>query len=285
MNFHEQALQWRCEGEATIGIASLPAMPNGDLGLLIIVGGPQYRVGSHRQFALLARRLAAEGFATLRFDVRGMGDSEGEARSFETLDADIAAAIDALQASAPQVKRVALWGLCDAASAALLYTGRRADPRVVGLALLNPWVRSAATLARTHVKHYYWQRLREPAFWRKLLGGGVALKALRDLARNVRLARQPAHSESLSYQAAMAQAALRFAGPQLLLLSGTDYTAKEFVEYAAASPDWLAALACPGMTRHELPQADHTFSNAATRRQVEDLTLAWLQQVVHQQVL
>ena len=32
------------------------------------------------------------------------------------------------------------------------------DPRVAGLALLNPWVRSDAGLARARVKHYYRQR-------------------------------------------------------------------------------------------------------------------------------
>jgi alpha/beta superfamily hydrolase len=48
--------------------------------VLVIVGGPQYRAGSHRQFTLLARSLAEQGFAVLRFDYRGMGDSTGAMR-------------------------------------------------------------------------------------------------------------------------------------------------------------------------------------------------------------
>jgi len=52
-------------------------------GVLIVVGGPQYRVGSHRQFLLLSRRLAAEGHPVMRFDYRGMGDASGAMRGFE----------------------------------------------------------------------------------------------------------------------------------------------------------------------------------------------------------
>ncbi|MEO6566032.1 MAG: alpha/beta fold hydrolase, partial [Casimicrobiaceae bacterium] len=81
---------------------------------MIVVGGPQYRVGSHRQFALLARALARVGIPALRFDYRGMGDSEGDRRSFDEIDADIAAAIDTLCREA-HLARVVLWGLCDGA--------------------------------------------------------------------------------------------------------------------------------------------------------------------------
>ena len=138
----ESVLGFACEGEPLIGILAEPSDGAvADVGVLIIVGGPQYRVGSHRQFTLLARHLAANGFAALRFDYRSMGDSPGETRDFLAVDADIAAAIDALLAARPALKRVALWGLCDAASAALLYLDSTRDPRVAGVALLNPWAR------------------------------------------------------------------------------------------------------------------------------------------------
>jgi alpha/beta superfamily hydrolase len=90
-------------------------------GVLVVVGGPQYRVGSHRQFLLLSRRLASEGYPVMRFDYRGMGDGGGAMRSFEDVSADIGAAIEAFQRRCPSVRRIVLWGLCDAASAALLY--------------------------------------------------------------------------------------------------------------------------------------------------------------------
>ena len=94
MQFDEQVLTFRCQDDWLYGILSQPAAPC-KRGVLIVVGGPQYRVGSHRQFTLLTRYLARHGIAALRFDYRGMGDSEGEARDFEVIEDDIAAAIDA----------------------------------------------------------------------------------------------------------------------------------------------------------------------------------------------
>mgnify|MGYP000113667174 FL=1 len=100
MTYREQAVSFPVAGDLALGIAALPELTAelteqpGDCGVLIAVGGPQYRVGSHRQFLLLSRRLAAEGFPVFRFDYRGMGDSDGAMRSFENVSEDIAAAVD-----------------------------------------------------------------------------------------------------------------------------------------------------------------------------------------------
>jgi len=277
----ESVLHFACEGEPLVGILAAPADAVAEVGVVIIVGGPQYRAGSHRQFTLLARQLADEGCAALRFDYRGMGDSAGEARDFLAVEADIAAAIDALLAARPALKRVVLFGLCDAASAALLYLDARPDPRVAGLVLLNPWVRSAATLAQTHVKHYYWQRLRQPEFWRKLLGGGVGLGALRALAGNLRLARQVGRPQAgtRSFQQRMAATAQSFAGPLLLLISEDDLTACEFIDHARTSAPWQAALARPAARRVDLPGADHTLSARRHLDQAHSAIVQWLQQL------
>lgn len=281
----EQALSFACQGEQLVGVLSLPpvaAAPASDLALVVVVGGPQVRAGSHRQFTQLCRHVAAAGVPALRFDVRGMGDSSGALRSFEHIGDDITAALDALQAQLPGVKRVVLWGLCDGASAALMHQHEHADPRVAGLVLLNPWVRSAQTLARAHVKHYYWNRLRQGEFWRKLIGGGVALKALRDLAANVRAARggsSPAARghESLPFQERMLRGAEGLAGPALWVLSGQDYTAKEFVELAAQAPRWQAVLQRPGSRRLDMAEADHTFSTRRDEDALAIATVGWLQ--------
>ncbi|MGZ5200780.1 MAG: hydrolase 1, exosortase A system-associated, partial [Telluria sp.] len=88
--FSERALAFPCGGDWLYGVASLPAQA-GACGVLIVVGGPQYRAGSHRQFTLLARSLADAGIPAMRFDYRGMGDSDGGVRSFESVDEDIRA--------------------------------------------------------------------------------------------------------------------------------------------------------------------------------------------------
>ncbi len=280
---HESVLVFPCEGDRLVGVVSAG---RSDLGVVIVVGGPQYRAGSHRQFVLLARHLAAQGFPVLRFDVRGMGDSDGAQRPFDALTPDIDAAIAALQSQQPQVRRVVLWGLCDGASAALLYLHERPDPRVQGLVLLNPWVRSEASLARTHVKHYYRQRLLQREFWLKLFSGRVAGAAVRGLLDNLRKARgggggggggTGSSAQALAFQQRMAAAWQGFGGRILLVLSGNDYTAREFQEFVKADPAWAGAMTRPGLTVHEAAGADHTFSRIADRLALELVTADWLQ--------
>ena len=126
-------------------------------GLLIVVGGPQYRVGSHRQFTLLARHLAARGISVLRFDCRGMGDSEGERRTFEDFEDDLSCAIDKFFEEVPALKALVIWGLCDAASAALFYAYTRSTCGWFGIG--EPWVRTDQGVAKVYLKHYYLKRL------------------------------------------------------------------------------------------------------------------------------
>lgn len=279
MNSTEQALFFPVAGEQLLGIVARPELPV-DCGVLILVGGPQYRVGSHRQFLLLARRLAAEGYPSLRFDYRGMGDSSGAMREFDDVSEDIAAAIDAFQLACPLVRRIVLWGLCDAASAALLYVQATHDTRIVGLVLLNPWVRSEASLAQTHIKHYYGQRLLQREFWVKLLSGKMQLlKSVRDLfktALRARGLRSRTEGDSRPFQDRMAEGLRQFPGQVLLILSGQDYTAKEFLEFSGSNAVWLGLINAERISRVDVADADHTFSTNAQRSTVENSTLDWL---------
>ena len=282
MSVREEAITIQCAGETMLGILTKASEPT-PLGVLIVVGGPQYRVGSHRQFLLLSRTLATAGYPTLRFDYRGMGDSTGRQVSFEQAGPDIGAAIDALTADSPGMRQVVLWGLCDAASASLLYFHETRDPRVAGLVLLNPWVRSAATLARTQVKHYYLKRLFQREFWHKLLSGrlgvGRAIAGFRDNLRLATAGLGPNNATQSPFQDRMAEAMRRFPGKLMLILSGDDYTAKEFLECARSSNAWSGVLSRVGLTRVDIDAADHTFSSSAWRQEVEQATLTLLRQL------
>jgi exosortase A-associated hydrolase 1 len=279
MKPYEEGLVFDCAGETLVGVLTR-ADAGAEAGMVVIVGGPQYRAGSHRQFVLLCRRVAAAGFPALRFDYRGMGDSGGAPVGFENADADVGAAIDALIARCPTIRRVYLWGLCDGASAALIYVQRTADPRVKGVCILNPWVRTAATLARAQVKHYYGQRLLQRGFWTKLVSGGVDVGgALRELALKLRSSRSASRIEGagqMTFQTRMARALRGFSGRVLLVTSGRDLTAREFLEYVAADAEWAGLVGGAGLRRVDLPDADHTFSSAAWRAEVEEATIAWL---------
>lgn len=279
MAYVERAITFDCCGDQLVGVLTLPEVVR-RFGVVVVVGGPQYRAGSHRQFVQLSRSLASHDFAVLRFDYRGMGDSEGERRDFKDVDADIRSAVDALLSEVDGLEGVVLWGLCDGASALLLYCNRIRDRRIVGASVANPWVRSEASLARAHVKHYYWQRLREPAFWAKLLRGQIAGNALAEFWSKWRLARarsgaQRAPAADAPFQSQMASA-WRSSSALQLLLSGEDYTAKEFLEYTAMQPEWRGLLERAQVTRCDFPGSDHTFSDGAGRERLEAETRAWL---------
>lgn len=278
----ESVLQVDCQGERLLAVLSLPGAPSPirGAGIVIVVGGPQVRVGSHRQFVHLARSLASRGWPVLRFDARGMGDSSGTLHDFQALSPDIRVAVDALCART-ELNQVVLWGLCDGASASLLYLHDCLDPRVVGLCLVNPWVRSESSLAR-HVRHYYLQRLLEGDFWRKLMRGEVAASALRGLAVNLRAARRRPAAAQASFQSRMAKAWRDFHGPIQLVLSEQDHTAREFLEYASVEPAWAGLLTRPQVQRHDISGADHTFSLQSAQQALESAVADWLDRAAWQ---
>ncbi len=280
MSFTEQAFVFDCAGEAHIGIAALPNQ-NAERGVLVLVGGPQYRIGSHRQFVLLSRQLAAQGVACMRFDFRGMGDSGGAARAFERSAEEIRLALDQFFKVCPSLRRIVLWGLCDAATAAALYAP--SDARVSGLVLLNPWVRTEVGESRVYLRHYYLRRFAQGEFWRKLLRGEWHMRqTVRDLNTFARraLGKNNADADASPSRASlpqqMGEGLARFGGPVLLFLSGQDYTAAEFDSAAHQHAALREGLSACQVSWSRIAAANHTFSGQAWREQVERETAAWL---------
>lgn len=276
MNAEDHAVRFLCHSDWLYGILSMPEQPR-SRGILILVGGPQYRAGSHRQFALLSRYLASCGIATMRFDYRGMGDSEGDARNFENINEDIRCAIDHFIQSVPGMTEVVIWGLCDAASAALFYAWL--DSRVTGLVLLNPWVRTERSLAKIHLKHYYFSRLFDMELWKKIFTGKVDLVATaRSLINAVSVAcfKQAHPGATASLPDRMFDGYSRFKGKVLVILSGNDLTASEFSDLAASNDKWRALLENQQTQTLTLAGANHTFSTREWRNKVEHWTEDWL---------
>ncbi len=275
----ERPLLFDCAGERLVGILHAATDPISDIGMLLVVGGPQYRVGSHRQFVLLARDLAAAGVPVLRFDYRGMGDSEGEFRDFEAIDADIRSAIDAMIDNMPAVRRIVLWGLCDAATANAFYA--LTDGRVVGQVGANPWVRTVEGEAQAFIRHYYLKRLLSRELWRKVVRGEFgAVASIKDFLRKWgQSSQKPTGSSDASNQSLperLRQAQLAYRGGTLLILSGRDLTAKEYLDRVGESSAWQSWLNSPTVTVRRLAEADHTFSSEQWRIQVSEWTSAWI---------
>jgi exosortase A-associated hydrolase 1 len=286
----ETPLIFNCDENSLCAIAHLP-QPSRQCGVLIVVGGPQYRVGSHRQFLLLARELASHGFPVLRFDYTGMGDSEGEQKSFENINADLRAAIDAFYQHHLDLEQIVIWGLCDAASAALFYAYQ--DQRVKGLVLLNPWVYTTQGAAKTYLKHYYLHRLFSRELWSKIVSGkfdvAASIGSLAPMVKKI-ISVSPkgntdnGHTDSsqviladLPLPERMKQGLERFQNPVLCILSGDDLTASEFKELIAADTGWQHLFSQPQIQRLDFDESDHTFSRSVWRNQVEEWTIDWLQ--------
>jgi exosortase A-associated hydrolase 1 len=276
----ERFLIFDCDGDACVGVLAVSLNRNAppEVGIVIIVGGPQYRVGSHRQFTLLSRAVAESGVPVLRFDYRGMGDSEGERRTFESIDRDVATAIDALQRET-HVSRVVLWGLCDGASAALMYAQK--DRRIAGIVAINPWVRSCHGEASTRLKHYYLRRLFSRSFWSKLARGDFNVQDSRsDFVDALRRGLgDPMPIDDSDYLRRMQQGWERFQRPVLFILSGNDFTAREFEGWVNGDRDRRRLFQSLQSEILIIENADHTFSNGVWRDRVAQATAEWLQQL------
>lgn len=279
-----------CAGDPLIGMLH-PARGTSKLGVLIMVaGGPQYRIGGHRQLVLWSRKLSEEGYPVFRFDFRGMGDSYGEFRDFVDVEDDIRAALERFFSEVPSLEHVVLWGECNACSASLFFAHK--DPRVKGIVMLNPWVRTEGGKAKAVIKHYYLKRLTERSFWTKVFRLEFdVIGSLRSAARMLALARQAPEVQGVAPRANhprpghsslpddMLHGLSRFRGQLLLIMSGRDLIAREFDELVKASPDWQREVAAHKTIRQDLEYADHTFSSGPWRNQVVAWGIDWLDSI------
>ncbi len=235
-----------CEGARLIA-----TLDEGDAqsGLLLVTGGNEVRSGAWAGQAQLAARLAARGFPVLRFDRRGVGDSEGFNGGFMSSGPDIAAALTAFRAQCPHVTRVIGFGNCDGASALMLARGEGLD----GLVLSNPWTieQDDAPAPPEALRDHYRRRLADPGALRRLLTGGISI---RTLLGGLRDALRPAPPPS-TLAREMANALSTFDGPVTFLLAERDRTARAFL--AAWDRTDPRVRICPGAT--------HSFAEAAAR--------------------
>ena len=287
MNADEIATTFPCAGDTLVGIVHLPERP-GPLGLLcIIAGGPQYRIGCCRQQVQLGRELASRGVAVMRFDFRGSGDASGTDPGLDRSE-DINAAIDAFLQRAPQVERVVLYGGCDGASAIAI--GGWRHPAVAAWVLNNPYTQVEEVRAKVMIKHYYRSRLFSKQLWRKILRLEFDFaKSLSGLTQNLRKARGAAgerntgdadpFAPSRPFTQRMLEGWKRFDGRVLVLIGGRSLVAKEFDECVAASKEWQAVVRSDKVTRHVLPNADHTFSETQSRVELFKALADWFGQL------
>lgn len=281
----EQAFVFSSHDKQLVGISHQPLEIKTQLAVLIVVGGPQTRVGSHRQFVLLSRFLARSGVPSMRFDYAGMGDSQGEKADFLNASDDIIAAINECKQRL-KVDKVVIWGLCDAASAMLIASDYQPLPDVEAMILLNPWVQTKKGKAKTIVKHYYANRLLQRGFWKKIIKLEFNfVRSSKELSRHIfdsfnseqkNSSEQKRQLTSENYVQSMLDGVQKFTGALFLITSGNDLTAREFNDLISNDKAWKNALQEKVHDNFVIPRADHTFSEQQWREIVENVTLKWV---------
>ena len=176
-------------GNRLFGMMCEPARVQAKLAVIIANSGRDPHYGFARFGVDFARRLAAQGIASVRLDFAGLGDSLGPpgqegllSHVFETdRTADLSAALDGLEARGYQ--NFAVHGLCAGA-----YHGLHAavaDPRITTLLFVNlptfAW-KAGDTIdffnRQQLTTGHFLSQLRDQAWWWRLAHGKVPLGAL-----------------------------------------------------------------------------------------------------------
>jgi uncharacterized protein len=259
-------LVWTCQGDPVCGFLHLPK-EKAKLVVVMVAGGAQTRVGAHRMFIALAMKLASAGYAVLRFDMRGRGDSGGNYPGFENLGDDIASAVTAATVAQPSIAKVAVLGHCDGATACCFAKANGLD--AAGLILLNPWIRTAQTQAASE-RLQDRKNITDPDKWRRLFAGKISFSsALKSLMAALLPRQMPVESEhDLLTAWRKSWAALKC--PTLVITGGHDGSGQEFRTALATFSSHRA------LTEKLIVEGDHSFSTQIQMDELTEAIAAWL---------
>lgn len=253
-----------------------------DMAVIMVSGGFQYRVGAHRSHVQWARHLAAVGITTLRVDLSGTGDAQGELTPLNQPDNVLIQLRKILHDKG--IQRVVFWGLCDGASRIIANADSLSPHAMI---LINPWLDDETAALESKAKHYYKDRLKSPEFWRKVLTLQFDWKSsVTEFSATLAKLKQaksaqpspfektlPAHESMQTVSECMRDSLVRLHTPMLVMISRSDATGEAFVCFAKKHK-----ITSKNMTWQYLDNADHTLSkgqNDAIR-----ISIQWLEQLI-----
>lgn len=290
------------DAERLFGVLCRPDAPRSDgfvPTVLFLNTGHHHHIGFGRMAVNMARRLAAEGIASLRFDSAGLGDSEampdrpeGVIYSTEAC-ADVGAAISMLEARGH--RHPVVIGHCSGAH--LAFHSTVLDKRIAAQVLMNLQVfiwgenDTLETVIRARrrsgreILADVWRAIRQPTTWHRLMRGE---KRDRELARALlnragRVARDKVAKVGSRLFGAQAPAspvegwfrAIDARGTRTLLLySAGDDGLAERDQHLGAGGRALAAM--PTVRTQILESADHLLSPRELQERVAAILSAFL---------
>lgn len=256
-----------------------PAPAPGRPAVILLNAGVVHRIGPHRSTVKIARRLAAEGFLVMRFDLAGLGDSEPrrDTLSFEEgAVSDVREAMDHLQKTR-STERFVLMGLCSGADNSYQTTCR--DPRVVGALMMDGYSYQTPEFRARRLL----RQVRGVRSWRTL-----CRRKLEALARRVRGARgaapsvagpaEPTQQYAREFppreRVASEMLALAARGVRLHFIYSAGMP--RYYNYARQFRDSFRGVDFKGMVTSEFfAGADHTFTDLRNREALVTAVVRW----------
>ncbi len=262
-----------------VGIVTPAAVPVDERStspaIVILNSGIIHRVGANRLSVTLARSAAAAGFAAIRFDLSGVGDSEPRGDARTPLDAAMTDIKEALDSAAKIAGdgRFILVGLCSGADHAVVYAGT--DPRVVGIAILDP------SIPRTpgyFLRHYGLRLLRGASWLNVISGRHPEIRALRKRMSGDQgsIKAEGPSLESPEVRAFLARAYSNAIKSGVRILTVLTTGSERQHNYAGQLKDAFPQVGFGDRLRTEYFRGvDHTFRSEESRARVTRLIIAW----------
>jgi hypothetical protein len=265
-----------------IGTLTLPEPePLRPVGVVLFNAGVVQRIGPHRINVKVARHLASLGFASMRFDLSGQGDSRSSSSSAPyraQAIADLKAAMDHMERTAG-VRYFLIFGICSGADHGVGCALE--DDRVVGLWMLDPYAYPTSKTRWLLYRRKFKQRgVMSSLQW---LAGRMAALPRRALA----LLRPTAEEDrSVDYGRHVPPAAEFAASLQTLVDRGVGlflvYSGSllNTYNYPEQFNDVFGGYRFARQVRCEFaPQVDHTVTPLTAQRQVLEWVGDWAQAV------
>lgn len=237
--------------------------------LLIVSGGNEIRSGSHGGQSQIAKYMADRGYYVLRYDRRGVGDSEGPNLGFHESGQDIISAIKFIQDELGPDAHIVAFGNCDAASAILLNHDMLEINKII---LANPWTidNAAEKVGDTPqneqsqpsaaaIRARYWAKIKNPRSILDLFTGKINVKKLLSGLRQA-----SKHQELSALAIAMAEKLSQTSIPTQILIAEKDTTAMAFMA-AYNSKAYHKVRANNNVQINSIDSASHSFSDTVSQ--------------------
>ena len=282
VDVRESSLTVRRPAGRLVGVLAEPVdAPDAALCAIFLNAGAVRRIGPNRIWVEVARRWAARGVPTLRIDLEGIGDADGDANRYRDVKAfyvpelvdQVGVVVDALEARGLG-RRFVLMGLCSGGYWAFQAAVR--DERVRAAVLLNSGALVWDDALVTQRASRKVARLHQLVWWRKILRGDVTFARMRPIARAyARHAFRPwARTGRTSYDSGVETSIdrgldrLRDAETRLVLAFSQDEALHDELQRDGI----LARLErWPNVALESLPARDHTLRPIVAQRAVHEL--------------